>query len=304
MGHSGKGLLGLRLDGVTDVTLDNVVIENLHQYTPLGSYACGNYYRFTPQESGGHFKQSEPMQWGFSSNDLQAMSIIASTDVVIGDLKISDLENEYSQSYGLSFWTGNDIYFRDDALVKIENVKAGTKLEKGSLKYEDKPNRSPEACAVRLEIDDTSDYYQSTINMNDKVNGATNIVSCGFDGHETCLGLDSTEYTMFGKHYSSSTCDKINSFKDLQKIVKLEIESNNNGEVSSSSLMWENMSVGYENSTRNYIGSIVFIGLTLTLLVFGLFYCYTAHSNSFKFENVDSSNYNSHKNTYGSLVTV
>ena len=50
MGHSGKGLLGLRLDGVTDVTLDNVIIENLHQYTPLGSYACGNYYRFTPQE--------------------------------------------------------------------------------------------------------------------------------------------------------------------------------------------------------------------------------------------------------------
>ena len=30
------------------------------------------------------------MQCGFSSNDLQAMSIIASTDVVIGDLNILD----------------------------------------------------------------------------------------------------------------------------------------------------------------------------------------------------------------------
>ena len=223
MGHSGKGLLGFRMDGVANVELDNVIIENLYQQTPLGSYACGNYYRFTPQTSGGHFKQSEPMQWGFSANDLQAISIISSTDLVIGNLQINNLNNDYSQSYGLSFWTANNIYFKEDALVMIENVQAGILLEEGLLGYDDKPNRAAEACAVRLEIDDVSDYYESYINLNDELNGVTNIVSCNVYGHVTCLGEEDSTFTMYGSYFSDGEiCEGISSYDELAAVVTVD----------------------------------------------------------------------------------
>ena len=219
MGHSGKGLLGMRIDGVDDLMLSNIRVTDLYEHTGLGSDACGDYVRFTPENNGGHFKQSSPMQHGFSGNDLQAISIIASTSVELkSDISISNLRNDYSQAFALSFWTGNDVVFDDNVFVKVNNIHSGIliseweELSGQTLNYQSLPNRSPEACAVRLEESQETDYYKSYIKFNSD-SASDNILVCDVQGDQMCLGRG-TAWTMYGTYESGHVCDQINSYDE------------------------------------------------------------------------------------------
>ena len=77
----------------------------------------------------GTFRYQLPVQKGFSGNNLQGISIIASTNVKINNLEINNIIGDYGISYGLAIWPNVDIYLQGD--INITNIKAGDKLEKG-----------------------------------------------------------------------------------------------------------------------------------------------------------------------------
>lgn len=41
--HSTKGVIGLRLSGVSEVDIYNLSIKNIRNNTPFGKSICGNY---------------------------------------------------------------------------------------------------------------------------------------------------------------------------------------------------------------------------------------------------------------------
>ena len=209
MGHSGKGLIGLRIDGTKNVQLSNIKVENLHDYSILGTLACGEYEGHTDFGEGGHLKQATPMQTGYSGNNVQGIAISSSELTMANNIEINNVESDYGDSYGISFWTANDVKFSDSTSVSINKILSGTNLNKDTseLDYTSRPNRSPEACAIRLEIDDTNKLYQSTIYYD-----AEKSIICNVNGHETCMGNDETYgETMYGNYYNSDSkqCEKL-----------------------------------------------------------------------------------------------
>ena len=59
MTHSGKGISGIRIDGVSNVLLKNVKIYDLHDLTELGMDVCGSYDNLKfGDKIGGHGKQT------------------------------------------------------------------------------------------------------------------------------------------------------------------------------------------------------------------------------------------------------
>ena len=82
--QSGKGVMGVRVDGVRGAKLANLDIYNLVSETAPGSAACGEYTSFEPNPGplgGGHMAQRQPMQVGFSGNSVQGVALNAADAV-------------------------------------------------------------------------------------------------------------------------------------------------------------------------------------------------------------------------------
>ena len=65
MSDGGKGLLGLRLDGSSDVTLKCVRVPILYQHSQLGATFCGEYHWMDEEGEGGHFRRRTPSKQDF-----------------------------------------------------------------------------------------------------------------------------------------------------------------------------------------------------------------------------------------------
>ena len=138
--HTGKGINGLRLDGVESVVMKNIEIYDIHDSTPLGKNICGKYQT--------QFRQTLPMQKGFSGNMNQAININAAKNVIIEDVRIHDIVSDYGPAFGISIWPACEVTLQGDIIVN--DLNAGKLLESGTFSYTDLPNQAPEACAVRI----------------------------------------------------------------------------------------------------------------------------------------------------------
>ena len=206
--HSGKGINGLRLDGVEDVQISNIEIYNLFEMTPLGTDFCGKYdgsMAETQYSDAGHFRQTLPMQIGFSGNMNQGINMNSATKVVINNAKIYNLHSNTGPVHGISIWPSCEVELKGSILVS--NMVAGKEVEVGLLHYDDLPNQAPEMCAIRLYPDytDSSDVtYTSSLTYEEAISIRTECVS----GHVGCLGASDTQSdggaTMIGTfHYDT-----------------------------------------------------------------------------------------------------
>eukprot|EP01084_Bolivina_argentea_P048422 89224_1 len=185
--HAAKGLTGIRIDGVNDVQLTEIRIQDMTEVTPPGSALCGTYTAFDRDcvgKCGGHIRQKEPMQVGFSGHNLQGICLNAATKVKIGVTNIDNLQSLYGLTYGISIWPSVDIVFEET--VQISNLLAGVDYHNIYLEKEDNnPNRIPEVCGIRV----VNEYYSDAANKiytsrvqfdNDKV------IIANVDGYKTC----------------------------------------------------------------------------------------------------------------------
>merc|ERR1719486_242093 len=96
------------------------------EVTPPGLDLCGKYEIFDRDcvgKCGGHIRQKQPMQVGFSGHNLQGVCLNAATRVKVGKVKISNLESRYGLTYGVSIWPSVDVEFSQQ--VQISDLLAG-----------------------------------------------------------------------------------------------------------------------------------------------------------------------------------
>ena len=165
--HSLKGTIGLRIDGVEDVTVDNLKIENLYEYAKLGSELCGEY-------DHSHFTQRLPFQVGYSGNMMQGVSIDYA-DVVMKDVEIANLESSTGMAVGINLWYGTDVTFENS--VKMEGIYAGSSFDDTStITYDDRPNKAPESCFIRV-VDLLDETVEKEQTISYTKNGETSLIT-------------------------------------------------------------------------------------------------------------------------------
>jgi len=184
--HSGKGVLGLRIDGVSDLTINNLEVYDLEDLTPLGLEVCGEYSRYSSTEGGGHFRQVKPMQEGFSGNMVQAIAVNSAQKTIFENINIHDITSHNGPVFGIAIWPSNEVTLKSD--ITVYNLYAGIDIEEGTYSYSDRPNKAPEACAVMtyLYFEDSGNTYTTTVTVDDNANIQTGCIV----GHIGCRGND------------------------------------------------------------------------------------------------------------------
>ena len=186
----------MRLDGVDGVQVKNLEIFDIYDSSPVGKETCGNYDDFCALcgTSGGHFRQTLPMQVGFTGNMAQAINVNAAKNVEFEDVSIYDITSETGPAFGISIWPECDVTLK--GTINVERISAGVEIEKGVFEYSDRPNKAPETCAIR-------GYYRygkyTTSIDSDDASISTKCIA----GHVGCRGH--SDYTMVGDY--DEDCD-------------------------------------------------------------------------------------------------
>ena len=177
------------MDGVEKVYIKNIEVYDLVDSTPVGKETCGSYSSFCGQCDlwGGHFRQTIPMQIGFSGNMNQGININAAQTVTIEDAYVHDIESETGPAFGISIWPSCDVTLEGDII--IENLNAGTQIEEGTYGYEDLPNKAPEACGLRVYYE----YGSYTTELSDNY-ANYKIDTDTIAGHVGCLGSEMYDF--------------------------------------------------------------------------------------------------------------
>jgi hypothetical protein len=177
MSHSGKGIIGLRLEGVENGQLSNIQIYDLKDYTEFGMRCSKSEFA------------SAPIQIGFSGKMVQGLSISTSRNIQFADIKVQNLMSSYGDVYGFAIWTNNNLTIAGK--VEISDISAGQSVSKenASIVFS-YPNLESEACAYRVLTSwNNEDAYNTVVNIADNAS----IQSSNIVGHIDCFGLEDTK---------------------------------------------------------------------------------------------------------------
>jgi len=196
--HPGKGVMGLRLNGVDAVDITDLWIENVHSSTDIGTTLGGPYEQVVSQQA--------PYMNGYSMNMVNGATFTFTTNVQLSNVYISHVVSDTGLAYGLAAWYETSIDIVGKKGLQIDHVHAGRALEPSDKFRRDSfPNLKPEGCAFRI-YDDviygvTVDYEES------EVHGSNLKISC-IHGHTGCL-MESEEWTNVG---DVSDCEDIDDY--------------------------------------------------------------------------------------------
>ena len=101
MGNSIKGTVGLRLSGVTNGKIENVIIENIENLSPFGSLSCGDY------ENNVSLQNTIP---GYLGADIRGVTIEFSKDITFEDFFVKNLTSKRGKVIGV------------DVMFETENI--------------------------------------------------------------------------------------------------------------------------------------------------------------------------------------
>lgn len=180
----------MKISGSVDVTLNGINIENLVDYTNLGHDLCGKKDLY-------HFSQQNPYQIGFCMNMAHAIAIDFSDVLIEDDININGVYSKTGLAFGISTWFDTKITY--EASVTLTNVYAGYDLKnfENKLLYSDRPNKAPEACAIRIFSSDS--YKVSNIFNNPLITEKDNIKIKCINGNVGCYGNEHSMFTNLGK---------------------------------------------------------------------------------------------------------
>eukprot|EP01084_Bolivina_argentea_P030213 56020_1 len=130
MHHTNKGIIGLRVDGMSDVSIGNVGIRRLENESPLASNACADYSG--PLDGGiGGTRQGE----GGMNTDVRGISIANSGVFVGGGNEVSNLDSYYGDVTAIDLMGDSFLHFKRNNIVKLGRLKAASKLNKNVAEY-------------------------------------------------------------------------------------------------------------------------------------------------------------------------
>eukprot|EP01084_Bolivina_argentea_P098202 176497_1 len=144
--HVTKGVFGFRIDNVDNVELRDIVITDLQNIGPLGSYVCGHY---DSTDNGGHRNQNFPLQRGYTGTEIHALSFVGSTGHM-NNIKIQNIVSARGDAFAIQLFPGNQITIGPQ--IQIADIHAGAHLPKDLLRTLDNsmPNKIPRACAITI----------------------------------------------------------------------------------------------------------------------------------------------------------
>ena len=265
--HPGKGVLGLRLNGVSDAQIHNVKIENIESRTALGSLLNGNY-DFT-------VSQQKPYMSGFSMNMANGMSVTMCDQMLLDGVEITGVRSYTGLAYGLAIWYETKLLVKNS--VKVTNIIAGKELTKDTNYVEEilessdyLPNKKPEVCAIRLYDDDSKKITVHTEVGGRAVNELVT-VEC-IRGYVGCVDSDNI-VTMLGETNFDAECD-LDSDEDyydekengmigmgnvnVNKNANVKVNPNSNGE---STVSMGNVG----NSAKQYKYSVILVVVAIVV---------------------------------------
>lgn len=128
MGHVPKGVIGIRMDGVTGVHFDDLEIYDLQEHGDLGSDLCGEYWTYDMSEhnhGGGNIFQNEPYLYGYTGNYVHGIFSDFAVMEMSGDIKLYDMKSDTGLTRGLALYLQTTLSFADEATLSISGLSAG-----------------------------------------------------------------------------------------------------------------------------------------------------------------------------------
>eukprot|EP01083_Nonionella_stella_P274962 933744_1 len=189
---TGRGILGMRIDGIDDVTIKDVTVFDLTNLTPLGSYACGNY--MGPND-GGHPLSNALNNEGFMGSDVRGMAFIRGNAKIFGDNnEISDLKSYFGDVTAIDIFYNAMVDFASDSEIEISDLQSGYKLTRNtlsqlkSLQKTAYPNNF-DVCVINIEeSSEISGDIPQHLKMTKCIQGPAKI-----DSIDTSVSSDSTD---------------------------------------------------------------------------------------------------------------
>jgi hypothetical protein len=169
MGHTNKGIVGIRADNVDGLTIRNVVIRDIENRSPLGNLICGEYFVADATTQNG----VRGTLLGYGATGVRGISLVASTGVELaGNIEIRNLASHYGSAVGLAshFGTASTLSGR----LRVNRVLANTRLSQRELSYlqaNPQPNALPKACGI--DVEDTSTVAITGSVRTDNIVGAS-----------------------------------------------------------------------------------------------------------------------------------
>ena len=176
--HSGKGAMGIRIDGTEPFVLDNIYIHDLVNWGALGSDQCGEYEEI---EFEAGVDVDKDIQYGYTGNNVHGIL----TDYAVGaihDIRIENLLSWYGSTHGIAVYKGSVVTF--DGEFAIHNLIAGAKLTQMEVDALILPNAAPFVCSMFVGPNSEADIYpentvSATLNENFAVTKADELY--GYD---------------------------------------------------------------------------------------------------------------------------
>ena len=142
--HTNKGAIGLRIDGVQNIQLQDIYIHDIINYADLGSDICGEY------EVSTISKEDSDIQYGYTATRSHGIIVDYAKGIFDG-ITIENIESHYGSSWAMVVYKGCDIELRGD--VVVNNIFAGSALDEDKVEMLKLPNFIPRACSVEVSED-------------------------------------------------------------------------------------------------------------------------------------------------------
>ena len=124
MFHTNKGIVGARFDGIEDVKINNLIIKDLVNESPLVSCACGSYMG---ENDGGSPGQEDDE--GGMGTDIRGIAISRGDVEIIGNQSlIANLDSYYGDTVGLDIFNGAIVDYDTKSDITVYNLISGSQL--------------------------------------------------------------------------------------------------------------------------------------------------------------------------------
>lgn len=138
MFHVNKGVIGFKMDGAENVTVENTSVQNLKNWGEIGSELCGNYTKSHPKAT----------LKGYGGTVVRGYSVAGSKNVLIKDSFAVDLGSVSGPVIVFDVLT-------DSHAVEINNSSADSISSGTIFQANGGPNRVPDAIGVHVSADAT-----------------------------------------------------------------------------------------------------------------------------------------------------
>ncbi len=116
--------MGIRMDGVEDVTFRDLTITDLHEESKRGSELCGEYWdeTFSNFQGLGNTLQNAPYLYGYTGNRAHGIFSDFAKYTFEGDVVISEILCDTGLVRGVGMYRQSEIDFAAGASLKIYGV--------------------------------------------------------------------------------------------------------------------------------------------------------------------------------------